>query len=484
MLVSGSGDIKLTKDGNVLLHEMQIQSPTAALIARVATAQDDLTGDGTTSTVLLIGEILTQSASWLSERVHPAVLTEGFEKAKRKAIECLEQYKVVHAAVNDPELLLNVARTSLKTKVRPELAEQLSQIVVRAVEIVREEDKPIDLLMVEQIMMTHRTDMETKLIEGLVLDHGTRHPNMRRHSENCFILILNLSLEYEKTEVNSSVFYKSAKERQEFVEGERKHTDDRVRAIIALKELVCDTPDKSFVVVNQHGIDIISLDMLANAGIVAMRRAKRRNMERLMKACGGLQVDSIDDLRPDVLGHADKVWEMALGEDKYTFIEGVPKPFSCTVLIKGPHKYVVQQIKDALRDGLRAVKNAIEDKSVVPGAGAIEVAISNDLMKFAATIPGLEKVGVEAYAKALLVIPKTLARNSGIDPTELLLQLAHDHAQGHFVGVDIETGDPINPAEQGIWDNYRVKRQLLHSMADISSQLLLIDEIIQSGKKK
>ncbi|MDP2437064.1 MAG: T-complex protein 1 subunit zeta, partial [archaeon] len=433
MLVSGSGDIKLTKDGHVLLNEMQIASPTAALIARVATAQDEITGDGTSSSVLLIGELMTLSAQWLNEKVHPAMLTEGFERAKRRALETLEQHKVMRT---DPEVLLNVARTSLRTKVRPELAENLAQIVLRAVDIVREEDKPIDLLMVEQMLMTHRTDMETRLIEGLVLDHGTRHPDMSRVSRNAHILILNVSLEYEKTEVNSSVFYANAKDRQDFVEGERRHTDDRVRAIIEFKKSLCDGTDKSFVVINQKGIDIISLDMLSNAGIPALRRAKRRNMERLMRACGGRQVDSVEDLVPECLGHAGKVWEMALGEDKFTFIEEVPKPFSCTVLIKGPHKHVVTQIKDAVRDGLRAIKNAIEDKCVIPGAGAIEVALSNDLLKFATTIPGLEKIGVEVYAKALLVIPKTLARNSGFDPIELLLQLTHDQAAGHCVGVD------------------------------------------------
>src|SRR3989338_8700374 len=209
MLVSGSGDIKLTKDGHVLLNEMQIASPTAALIARVATAQDEITGDGTSSSVLLIGELMNLSAQWLNEKVHPAMLTEGFERAKRRALETLEQHKVMRT---DPEVLLNVARTSLRTKVRPELAENLAQIVLRAVDIVREEDKPIDLLMVEQMLMTHRTDMETRLIEGLVLDHGTRHPDMSRVSRNAHILILNVSLEYEKTEVNSSVFYANAKD--------------------------------------------------------------------------------------------------------------------------------------------------------------------------------------------------------------------------------------------------------------------------------
>lgn len=210
--------------------------------------------------------------------------------------------------------------------------------------------------------------------------------------------------------------YSTAQERDELVAAERKFTDDKVRAIVDLKNFMC-TPEngKNFVVINQKGIDPLSLDMLAKAGIMALRRAKRRNMERLSLACGGIPVNSVEDLTPDVLGFAGSVYEQTLGEDKFCFVEDVKNPFSCTLLLKGPNQQVVSQLKDAARDGIRAVKNALEDKKLVPGAGAFELAACTRLKEFAETVEGKAKLGVRAFADALLVIPKTLAENSGFD---------------------------------------------------------------------
>jgi len=250
MLVSGSGDIKLTKDGNVLLHEMQIQHPTAALIARTATAQDDITGDGTTTNVLLIGELLKQSERFLAEGLHPRILVDGFELAKKKSLSFLEEFKVKKDTL-DRELLLNVARTSLRSKLHQELADTLTSIVTDSVLTIRRKDQPIDLYMVEIMTMQHKSDLDTTLIKGLVLDHGARHPDMPKKVTNAFILTCNVSLEYEKSEVNSSVMYSSAEEREKLVEAERKYVDERVKKIIELKRKVCDTPDKHFVIINQ-----------------------------------------------------------------------------------------------------------------------------------------------------------------------------------------------------------------------------------------
>jgi len=290
MLVSGSGDIKLTKDGNVLLHEMQIQHPTASLIARTATAQDDITGDGTTSNVLIIGELLKQAERYIAEGLHPRIVAEGFELAKTKALEVLEQVKVKREM--DRDVLISVSRTSLRTKVHPDLADLLTEHVVDAVLAIKRVDEAIDLHMVEIMEMQHKTDMDTALVRGLVMDHGARHPDMPKRVENAYILTCNVSLEYEKSEVNSGFFYKSASERNKLVEAERKFTDTRVQKIIEFKKKLCDGTDKNFVIINQKGIDPLSLDMLAKAGIVALRRAKRRNMERLPLACGGMAMNS------------------------------------------------------------------------------------------------------------------------------------------------------------------------------------------------
>ncbi|CAI9723970.1 T-complex protein 1 subunit zeta-like [Octopus vulgaris] len=480
MLVSGAGDIKLTKDGNVLLHEMQIQHPTASLIARAATAQDDVTGDGTTSNVLLIGELLKQAELYISEGLHPRHITEGFNLAKKKALEVLEEVKVVKEI--DRSTLIEVARTSLFTKLHHKLAANLAEQIVDAVLAIQQPNEAIDLHMVEMMEMKHKTDMDTTLVRGIVMDHGARHPDMKKRVEKAYILTCNVSLEYEKTEVNSGFFYKSAAEREKLVDAERKFIDDRVQKIIELKRKVCDNNNKGFVVLNQKGIDPFSLDLLAKEGIVAVRRTKRRNMERLVLACGGSAMNSLDDLTPDCLGFAGIVYEHVLGEDKFTFVEECKNPRSVTILIKGPNKHTIVQIKDAVRDGLRAVKNAIEDGCVLPGAGAFEIAAYRELMKYKEEVKGRARLGVQAYAEAILIIVKVLAQNSGLDAQETMVKLLQEYTSpSQSVGLDIKSGEAIMPIENGILDNYRVKRQLLHSCTVIASNLLLVDEIMRAG---
>lgn len=495
MLVDGAGQIKMTKDGKVLLSEMQIQNPTAAMIARTAVAQDDQVGDGTTSVVLLVGELLKQADRYVSEGVHPTVIGEGFELAKKEALAFLDTFK--RKITLDRVTLINVAYTSLATKLNASLAKQLAADVVDAVQTIRPPQKrsdeqwqqPIDLHMVEIMKMQHRTAADTQLIRGLVLDHGARHPDMPKRVENAYVLTLNVSLEYEKTEVNSGFFYSSAEQREKLVESERRAVDLKVKKIIELKNLVCDQSvdskekRKNFVVINQKGIDPMSLDLLAKNGILALRRAKRRNMERLQLVCGGTAQNSVEDLTQDVLGWAGLVYEHTLGEEKYTFVEEVKEPKSVTLLIKGPNSYTTQQIQDALRDGLRAVKNAIDDDVLIPGAGAFEVACSAHLsgpVKKAAK--GRVKMGVQAFADALLIIPKTLAQNGGYDVQDVVVALQDEHADGNVVGIDLHTGEPFDPTVEGIWDNYRVKRQMLHSSSVIAINLLSTDEILRAGR--
>lgn len=509
-LVSGAGDIKITKDGNVLLHEMQIQHPTASLIARASTAQDDMTGDGTTSTVLLIGELLKQADIFLSEGLHPRILTEGFDLARVKALEILDELKVPievsvirgHFTVNlhwtteisflcsifvwhfqaTKENLLDVARTSLRTKVHSALTDVLANVCVDGLLALYQKGKPIDLHMVELMEMQHKTSTDTQLVRGIVLDHGARHPDMPHSVENAYILTCNVSLEYEKSEVTSGLFYKTAVEREKFLLAERDFIDQRVHKIIALKKKLCDGTDKQFVVINQKGIDPFSLDLLAKEGILALRRAKRRNMERLVLACGGVALNSFDDMDESHLGFAGSVYEHVLGEQKYTFVEQCKLPQSVTILIKGQNRHTLMQIKDAIRDGLRAINNAIEDKCLIPGAGAFETRAYNQLMKFKDTVKGKVRLGIQAYAVALLVIPNTLAVNSGYDAQDTIVKLQEeDRLSPDPIGLDITTGEPVKPVDVGVYDNYVVKKQILNSCSIIASNLLLVDEIMRAG---
>jgi len=482
MLVSGAGDIKLTKDGNTLLHEMQIQHPTAMMIARIATAQDDITGDGTTSAVLIVGELMKQAERHLADGVHPRLLCEGIELAKERVLKYIDSSKV-QMDTSNRDLLVRIAQASLRTKMHTELADLFTEIVVDAVLCIRKPEEKVDLHMIEVMHMLHKSGTDSRLVKGLVMDHGGRHPGMPKSLRKCHILTMNYDLEYQKSEVNSGFYYNSAEQREKMVAAERKWVDDRTQMVLDLKNKVCK-PGESFVIINQKGIDPLALDMLAKEGILALRRAKRRNMERVCLACGGEQVNSLEALAPEVLGYAESVEETTLGEEVYTFVEGVKNPFSCTILVKGAHKHVIEQIKESVRDGTRAVANAIADGTLVPGAGGFETLAHADLMKYKAEVSGRAKLGVQAYAEALLTIPKTLAENAGYDAQDSMLKLLEEEAKGSKkVGLDIHTGEPMDPAAAVIWDNYVVKRQMLDSAAIISAQLLLVDEVIRAGKQ-
>lgn len=368
MLVGGAGDVQLTKDGYVLLKNLTIIHPTAMLIARAALAQDDNTGDGTTSTVLLIDGIAKHCERRLSEGVHPRVLTNGLESARDEALRFLETFKT--PIKSDRATLLQVAKTAIGTKLPAELVQSLSEIVTDAILTIKPEDGGADLLMVEQLSMMTKLANDTQLVKGLVMDHGQRHGGMKRDMHNCYILPLNVSLEFENTDVNTSFSAPTAHDRELLAVAERRHVDAKVNAIIKLKEEVC-TNGEDFLVVNMKGIDGPALEMLYKAGISALRRAKRRNMERISKACGGRETNAVEALSKSNLGFAGHVWEMALGEDRFTFVEDLKEPKSVTILVKGPNSHTIKQIQDAIRDGLRAVNNAIEDGAVVAGAGEI-----------------------------------------------------------------------------------------------------------------
>lgn len=487
LLVDGSGSLKLTKDGKVLLTEMQIQHPTAVMIARAATAQDEICGDGTTTVILLVGELLKQADRFISEGVHPRTIVDGFELAREKTLDYLQSFKTIPTSF-DREFLLQIARTALSTKVNAELTDVLTPIVTDAVLQVQKsnDSNNLDLHMIEIMTMQHGNANDTELIKGLVLDHGARHPDMPRRLENASVLILNVSLEYEKTEVNSGFFYSSAEQRDKLVQSERKFVDEKLKKIIDLKNEVCPlNSNKSFVIINQKGIDPMSLDILAKNNIFALRRAKRRNMERLQLICGGEAQNSVDDLSPEILGYSGLVYENSIGEDKFTYITENKDPKSATILIKGSNNHVLQQTKDAIRDGLRQVANVLKDEAILPGAGAFWLSANNYLLNSTESksfLKGKNKSGIKAFAEALLIVPKTLATNAGLDSLETISNCQDEIIEDRVVGVDLASGEPMDPTVEGIWDSYRVFRNAISAATGISSNLLLCDELLKAGK--
>lgn len=420
--------------------------------------------------------------------------------------------------------------------------QQMAAAVVEAIQTIYTPTGPLDLNMIEILTLPRNAAADSRLVKGLVLDHGNRHPDMPSHLHGgvVYIMTCNLSLEYEQTETQATFVYQTAEEREKLVESERTWLDERCRKIVAFKRKVCgDTNDKQqkkhFCVINQKGVDPLSLDMFAKEGILCLRRAKRRNMERLVLAVGGSIILSLEDeLTVDMLGQAGSVRVVSYGGDdnKYTFIEDC-RPLdhekknenehssasslnkSCTLLLQGPNSLTVHQIQDAVKDGLRSVKNAVEDAALIPGGGALELACHEYLMNIVApATPGKPKVGIQAYAQALLVIPKTLAANSGFDVQEAILAMQEEYrvttmaaasaagAEGIktttsdgatytipklqydlAVGFSCKTGEPMLSAEEGVWDNVRVKRQSLYLATVLANQLLLVDEVMRAGKQ-
>lgn len=453
--------------------------------------------DGTTSTVLFTGELLKRAEYFTTEGLHPRLITEGYEAAKDMCLEFLDTCKIHTPDIyNDRELITSVARASLRTKLAPDIATNVTEAIVEAIMCVSSDGTPIDLHMVEIMEMQHKSGSESCCVNGIVMDHGARHPDMPRRLKNVHILTCNVSMEYEKTEMSSGFFYNSAEEREKLVESEQRFTSEKVKQVIDFKRRVCKEGE-SFAIINQKGIEPSALDMLAKEGIFALRRAKRRNMERLTLAFGGVAVNSYDDLEESHLGWAGELHEEHVGEDKYTFVEHAKTAKSCTILIRGPNKHTIDMIKDATRDGLRAVKCALEDKCVIAGAGAFEIAAYRMLMRRKSAVSGKAKLGVEAFAQSLLVIPKILAENSALDVQDTVIKceeaqdLADDECMqrddgspnlSHTIGINLDSGKPFYPATEGIYDSYLVKRQSLQLATILSTQLLLVDEVMKAGK--
>jgi len=483
MLVSGAGDIKLTKDGGILLKEMQIIHPITAVIAQTVSVQDQLIGDGTTTFVLLICNLIMEAEKFSNDGVHMIHIIEGLNIGFKYAMEIIDQMKI--PVKLDRPTLVNIAKCSIRTKIFGEIADSLAEQCVDAIHCIFDrQTMRLDLFMIEIQHMLHKTANETTLVKGIVMDHGARHPYMPKEVRNAFIMTCNVSLEYEKTEVNASIMYSSAADRDKMATGERDYILKRCRQIVALKESVC-TNGQGFVLLNQGGIDPHSLEILAKAGILALRRVKRRNMERITLCCGGIAVNSTENLKPSVLGHAGKVKQMHVGEETYTIVDECQNPRSVTLLIKGPTSYVIDQVKEAINDGLNAVAGALTNQYVLPGAAAAELEAARKLRSMAIKNLGAAKsqLGVEVLARALESIPKSLAQNAGFDSQNLLLlNNARDTVAKpeDMLGFNTETGGLFAPVSRGIYDSYAVKMNILQAANMIAGNFLNVDAVIKS----
>ena len=478
LLVDSFGNATITGDGATILKEMEVQHPAAKMLVEVAKAQDDEVGDGTTSVVVLAGQLLQRADELLDQEIHPAIITEGFEKAMQKAIEIVDEI----ADKVDPldrTLLKRIAMTALSSKVVAEFKDFLSDLVVEAaLQVVEKKDGEYKMSLDDVKVEKKKGESldESVLVKGIVLDKEVVHPNMPKRIENAKIALINAPLEIEKPEWTAKIRISSPEQIQAFLEQESKMLKEMVDKIKAAG---------ANVVFCQKGIDDMAQYFLAKAGILAVRRVKKSDMEKLARATGARIVTKIEDLTPDALGTAELVEERKVADEKMVFVEGCPNPRAVTILLRGGAEHVVDEAERAIHDALSVVRNVIKEPKIVAGGGATEIELSLRLKEYAKTLPSKEQLAVNMFAEAIESIPAILAQNAGLEPVDIIAELRKRHSAGEkWAGVNVLTGKVENMVEAGVIEPASVKKQVLKSATEAAIMILRIDDIIAAAPPK
>ena len=494
MLVDSLGDITITNDGATILDKMDVQHPTAKLVVQIAKGQDEEVGDGTKTAVIFAGELLRFAEDLLDKNVHPTIIVSGYKRAAEEAIKKL--YELAEPiSIEDEEILKKIAKTSLTSKAVHGAREHLAEIAVKAVKQVTEKrgDKwYIDLDSIQIIKKHGGSLKDTKLIYGIVIDKEVVHPGMPKRVENAFIVLLDAPLEVEKPEITAKINITSPEQIKAFLEEEARILREMVERIynVAVERMRREgyEPGKNagIVVITQKGIDEVAQHFLAKKGIMAVRRVKRSDIEKISKATGAKIVSNIEDLTPDDLGFAKLVEERKVGEDKMIFIEGCPNPKAVTILIRGGLERLVDEAERSLNDALHAVADAIRDGKIVTGGGAVEVELAKYLRELAPKVGGKEQLAIEAFAKALEGLPMALAENAGLDPVEIIMKLraAHSKPEGKWYGINVFTGEIEDMMKLGVIEPVSIKANAIKAGTEAATMVLRIDDIIAAARRE
>jgi len=474
MLVDSMGDVVITNDGATILKEMDIEHPAAKMIIEVAKTQEQHCYDGTTTAVVLAGELLKRSEDLIEQNVHPTVICEGFRLAAEKAMTILSEHGI-DVNSEQSKMLNEVAKTALTGKSAGAVREFLSDICVRAVLCVGgEEDgeRYVDLDDIKVQKKQGGSIRDSTLIDGILLDKERVHSGMPRSVTSASIALINSAIEVKKTEVDAKIQITNPNQLASFLDEEEGYLKGLVEKIQS---------SGANVVVCQKGIDDLAQHYMAKAGIFAVRRAKKSDMEALSKATGASIITNIDDLNSDELGHASKVEEKKIGDSDMIFITGCESAKSVSVLLRGGTEHVVDEIRRAFDDAVGVVSVAWEDGTVLTGGGSVLAALSRDLRNYAEGVGGREQMAIEAFAGALEVIPRTLAENAGLDPVNTIIDLRKAHAEGkRNYGVNVYEGGVKDMLAANVVEPQRVVEQAIQSATETATMILRIDDVISA----
>lgn len=478
MLVDNLGDIVITNDGVTILEEMNVEHPAAKMIVEVAKTQEDEIGDGTTTAVVIAGELLKKAEDLLDQDVHPTLVVRGYRMAAEKALEVLN--KIAEPITEkDTAMLEMIAMTAMTGKGAEKAKELLSKLAVKAVRDVADmKDGKLavnkDNVKIEKKVGGAVEDSE--LVEGIILDKEKVHPGMADVVKNAKVALIDVAVEVKSTETEAKIQLTDPSQLQGFIDMEEKILRDKVEKI---------AKSGANVVFCQKGIDDLAQHFMAKKGMYAARRVSKSDMEKLARATGAKIVTSLEDLSASDLGIAGVVEAKKVGDEDMTFVKECKNAKAVTILIRGGTEHVVDEVKRAIEDAIGDVASALTSGKVVAGAGATEIELALQLRRFAESLSGREQLAVKAFAEAVEIIPKTLAENSGLDPIDLLTELKSQHDKGRkWAGIDVFTGKVMDAWKEGVLEPLKVKTQAISSASEVAGMILRIDDVIASGKSE
>jgi thermosome len=476
MLVDSMGDVVITNDGATILKEIDVEHPAAKMVVEVAKTLDEECGDGTTSAIIISGELLKQAENLIDQGVHPTIIANGYKMASKKALEILKDISIPVTA-KDKNILNDIAMTAMTGKSVGGAKEYLASIAVQAVTAISEEKNGSFIADIDNIKVEKKhggSVSDSTIIEGIIIDKEPVHPSMPRKLEKAKIALINSALEVKKTEVDAKIQITDPTQLQAFLDEE-----ERMMKGMADKILTSGAT----MVICQKGIDDFVQYYLAKAGIMAIRRAKKSDMEKLAKATGARIVTTLDEITKGDLGYAGTVEVTKISDDEMTFVTGCKKAKAVSILIRGGTDHVVDEIERAIHDALSVVSITIEDGYAVAGGGAPETELALRLKEYASSVGGREQLAIDAFAYSMEIIPKTLAENAGLDVINSLVNLrsAHEGIKGNkFAGLDATDGKILDMRNQRVVEPLRVKTQGITSATEVATMILRIDDVIAS----
>jgi thermosome len=474
MLVDSGGSVVVTNDGVTILKEMDIDHPAANMIVEVSETQEDEVGDGTTSAVVVAGELLDQAEELLDQDIHATTLAQGYRQAAEEAKSILEE-DAIDVSADDRDTLVEIAQTAMTGKGAENAKDLLADLVVDAVLAVADDDD-IDTENVSVEKVVGSSVDESELVEGVIVDKERVDENMPYAVEDATVALFDGDIEVKETEIDAEVNVTDPDQLQQFLDQEEEQLREMVDHLVDIGADVVFVGD---------GIDDMAQHYLAQEGILAVRRAKSDDLNRLARATGGRVVSNLEDIESDDLGFAGSVAQKDVGGDERIFVEDVEEAKSVTLILRGGTEHVVDEIERAIEDSLGVVRTTLLDGQVLPGGGAPEAELALQLRDFADSVGGREQLAVEAFADALEVIPRTLAENAGLDPIDSLVDLRSRHDGGEFgAGLDAYTGDVIDMEAEGVVEPLRVKTQAIESATEAAVMILRIDDVIAAGDLK